>query len=111
VKAKAAQELFAKLEPVAQLRLLALFGHELTIVARETYEAGSEDVVEPQRLRRINEIQHRVLGHINKLLDGDAERYPDDVLISILLDHDDPVLRPRLETAFERASFYVAVAT
>jgi hypothetical protein len=107
----AAQELFAKLDAPAQLRLLARFGHELTIVARDTYDAGTDDVLEPQRLRRINEIQHRVFDHITKLLAGDTERYPDQVLISVFLDHDDATLRAHAGSAFQRATRHVAVGT
>jgi hypothetical protein len=77
----------------AQLRLLASFGHNLTVAARDTYEFQAPGVREPMRLRQINEIQHRVLAHILALSKSNQFRYPDDVLISIMLEHDDGHLR------------------
>jgi hypothetical protein len=111
LNAEAATNLFRKLDAAAQVKLLTSFGHELTIIARDTYEAGTEEVLEPQRLRRINEIQHRVFGHIDKLLNADSERYPDDVLMSILLTHQDSTLQTQAQGAFERAAFCVTLTT
>lgn len=34
----------------------------LTILARETYLAGTDDVADPRRLRRFNELMHRIAG-------------------------------------------------
>ncbi|HEY8261591.1 MAG TPA: hypothetical protein VIG55_10305 [Methylosinus sp.] len=34
----------------------------LTILARDTYVAGSDDIVDPRRLRRFNELMHRIAG-------------------------------------------------
>ncbi|WP_155931325.1 MULTISPECIES: hypothetical protein [Methylosinus] len=34
----------------------------LTILARGTYLAGTDDVVDPPRLRRFNELTHRIAG-------------------------------------------------
>ena len=55
-----------------QLRVLAAFGHNLTIAARDTYAVDERGVRAPDRLRDINEIQHRVLAHILALTDADA---------------------------------------
>jgi RNA-directed DNA polymerase len=38
------------------------------VIARDTYVLGSESVSDPRRLRHLNELQHRVLGH--RLLPG-----------------------------------------
>jgi len=86
--------LYTSLSGENQLRVLATFGHNLTIAARDTYEFQAPGVREPQRLRDINEIQHRVFGHILALHTGeDASRYPDDVLLATLLEHGDEHLQ------------------
>jgi hypothetical protein len=87
----------------AQLRLLARFGHNLTVAARDTYEFQAPGVREPKRLRQINEIQHRVLAHILALSTANEWRYPDDVLISIMLEHKDEHLRAQTLWAYEDA--------
>ena len=84
---------FRSLPPDAQLRVLATFGHNLTIAARDTYEFQAPGVRAPQRLRDINEIQHRVLEHILALASVNKWRYPDDDLLSIVLDLGDDHVR------------------
>jgi hypothetical protein len=111
LNAQAARLLYSDLNRSAQIKLLSRFGFNLTIAARDTYEAGTEEVTDPQRLRRINEIQHRVFGHISSLIKNDPDRYPDDVLISILLEHPDLTLRAYAEQAFSEAARYATVAT
>jgi hypothetical protein len=98
-----ATERFSALPAEAQLRLLVAFGHNLTIAARDTYEFQASGVRSPERLRGINEIQHRVLAHILKLSKSEGSRYPDDVLVSIMLENDDEHLRKQAIWAFEDA--------
>lgn len=86
-----------------QLRLLAQFGHNLTIAGRDTYEFQAPGVHSPQRLRQINEIQHRVFAHIVKLSTLNEQRYPNDVLVSIMLEHEDKELEAQTRWAFEDA--------
>ena len=94
---------FSKLATEAQLRLLARFGHNLTIAARDTYEFQAPGVRDPQRLRQLNEIQHRVLGHMLSLMTPGAWRYSDDALMSIMLDHEDEHLKAQAKWAFDDA--------
>ena len=42
--------------------LLARLASPLTICARDTYEVGTEGVVQPELLRAYNELVHRVTG-------------------------------------------------
>lgn len=86
-----------------QLRLLAKFGHNLTIEARDTYVPQADRLHTPARLRAINEIQHRVLGHIYSLLSNSDQRYPDDVMVQIMLEHDDQLLKAQTSRAFAEA--------
>ena len=45
-------------------RFLARLAFELTIAARDTYGAGSEDIADPRQLQAFNEIQHRVTSSL-----------------------------------------------
>src|SRR5262245_40883744 len=92
---------YSELPVDAQMRFLAYFGHNLTIVARDTYDFQASTVRAPERLRAINEIQHRVLGHIQAMLTDSEWRYPDDALVSIFLEHDDQHLQRQAAWAFE----------
>ena len=83
---------------------LALLAHELTIVARHTYEVGGNSLTDPGRMRAMNEVQHGLLGFLAALLMDDPRRYPDEVLVRIVLEHpDNAVLQQQLSEAFGRA--------
>ena len=82
---------------------LAQLIHELTIIARDSYEVGHDGQTNPQRVRRINEVQHRISDFLCALLGNNPHRYPDDVLIRIILEHpDDSDLERQLGEAFTR---------
>jgi len=59
---------FANITREQQTVVLASYAHSLTVAARDTYTAGKDGVADPRRLRRINEIQHRVVGQLLHLL-------------------------------------------
>lgn len=60
---------------------LAHLAHELTVCARgETYEAGTERVLEPELLRAFNEVQHRVTGSLRDYLIRQEGMSVEDVL-------------------------------
>ena len=80
---------FSALSDQQQALVLAAYSHDLTILAREGYEPGTERLSNPLLLRRLNEVQHRVAGAIVSRLKGSKERYPDDVLIDIIAGGDD----------------------
>ena len=78
--------------------------YELTVVARDSYEAGRDGLTNPQRVRRINEAQHKLSAFLRKLLRDDPQRYPDDSLVRIVLEQpDDDALAWQMAAAFERA--------
>ena len=100
---------FSALSAEEQAEVLSLLAHELTIVARDSYEVGREGLTNPARVRVVNEVQHRVTGHLVALLRPDARRYPDDVLVGIVLEHpDDLTLQKQITAAVDRA---LALAT
>ncbi len=73
---------FASLTLAGKQRFLALVGLDLTIAGRGfILDRRGEDTI--AALAGLNELQHKLLGQIAALA-TDAERYPDDVLWSIL---------------------------
>ncbi|HKQ53113.1 MAG TPA: hypothetical protein VJT74_12130 [Pyrinomonadaceae bacterium] len=82
---------------------LAHLIHELTVVARDSYEVGGDGLTNPQRMRRVNEIQHRASDFLYALLRNNPHRYPDDHLVRIILEHpEDDELARQLNWVFER---------
>lgn len=91
---------------------LAGLSHELTIVARDSYEAGGDGLTDPRRMRLINEVQHSLSGFLWALLRGDSQRYPDNVLVGIILEQpDDEILKRQLNEAFVRLTARYATTT
>lgn len=88
--------------PQEQSAFLLHLAHALTIIARDTYEVGGQGVSQPARLRRINEMQHRVTSFLIALMHQDTRRYPDEVLMGVLLDHaDDLELQGQIQEAVQ----------
>ena len=84
-------------------QFLAHLMYELTILARESYEVGRDGLTDPQRVRLLNEVQHRVSAFLWALLRNDSQRYPDDVFVRIILGFpDDSVLGRQLYESFAR---------
>jgi hypothetical protein len=75
---------FSALSQNQQIAALASFGYEITLDARGTFVPGTDDVEDPPQLRRLAEVLHRVLSHIWHLTAGHKERYPDEVIVSIM---------------------------
>ncbi len=94
---------FSALTEQQQALVLAAFAFELTILARDGYEAGTEELSDPQLVRRINEVQHRVSIAIVSRLKNDPGRYPDDVLMDIVAGSGADKLSAQLRSSFCRA--------
>lgn len=90
---------YSALHVAEQLRVLADYAHGLTVIARGTYIPQTEDIADPRRLRLLNEIQHRVTGHMCHLISGNTKRYPDDVIVRIIVAEDDEELLSGFEAA------------
>ena len=93
---------FSALPADRQIAVLARYAFEMTIVARGTYVPGTEDIAHPQRLRFLNERQHRVTGHLCHLLAGDAKRYDDNSIVRNVVGEDDAELLSAFEAAIRR---------
>jgi hypothetical protein len=87
-----------------QLRVLADYAHDLTVIARGTYIPQSEGISDPSRLQLLNEVQHRVTGHMRHLISGNGKRYPDDAIVRIIVAEGDHELFSGFEAAIRRAS-------
>lgn len=55
----------------------------LTICARDTYEAGTDEVLEPRRLRAYNELLHRVISTLRSHLRGE-KGYSTETVIEMM---------------------------
>jgi hypothetical protein len=96
--------LFSSYSPSEKKEFLAQLMYELTVVARDSYEAGEDGLTNPRRVRRINEVQHCLSAFLGKLLRDDPQRYPDEVLVRIVLEQpEDDVLGQDMMGAFANA--------
>jgi hypothetical protein len=68
------------LSPAAKIALLARIAHTLTVCARDTYEVGTDNVLDPQTLRAYNELLHRVTDSVVSHLSGSQGRSPESVV-------------------------------
>lgn len=75
-----------------KLLFLATLSHTLTIVGRNCYEAGTEELETPKQLRKINEIQHRVVACIRKLLKEQSKEAFESSIANWVLLQGDPEL-------------------
>ena len=60
--------------------------HALTVLARDTYEGGTEGLTDPSRLRCMHELQHRLLRFLMALRKNDANRYPNEIFVRLILE-------------------------
>lgn len=63
----------AKLSDQRLMDLILGLARRLTVEGREAYEPGTEEVLNGPLLRRINEINHRLLAAASHLNDGERE--------------------------------------
>jgi hypothetical protein len=82
---------FMALSKAEKIAFLAAVGHALTISGRTSYSFQNEGLESPVRLRRINEIQHRVLACLGELLRDESSDSFQLSIASWVLDVTDPV--------------------
>ena len=85
---------FRDLAANEQARYLAHFMYELTLEARNFYGAGNEHLIDSNKLRFINEIQHRVTRYLEQILIDDPARPSVENVLKLLL-------APRTEKTIE----------
>jgi hypothetical protein len=76
---------FAELSSIDKARFLARFMYELTLEARNFYGPGGNQDIDANKLRFINEIQHRLTRFLEQILTDDPARSSDDVMLRLLL--------------------------
>jgi hypothetical protein len=76
---------FNELSPLDQARFMARFMYELTLEARNFYSPSGEQAIDANKLRFINEIQHRVTRFIEQILIDDPARSSNDAMLKLLL--------------------------
>jgi hypothetical protein len=76
---------FSDLSALDQARFLARFMYELTLEARNFYGPGLEQAIDADKLRFVNEVQHRVTRFIEQILIDDPARPSDEVTLRLLL--------------------------
>jgi hypothetical protein len=77
-------ETFRRLTPDRRVLWLSRAILQLSISARGSYLAGSEDVAEPKRLRRFNELIHRIAGRQIALATASAIGANDELFFELL---------------------------
>jgi hypothetical protein len=76
---------FKDLSSLEQARFLARFMYELTLEGRNFYSPTGEQDIDANKLRFINEIQHRITRFIEQVLLDDPGRPADDMMMRLLL--------------------------
>ena len=85
---------FVDMSSLEKSRLLARFMYEMTLEARNFYSPTGVQDIDADKLRFINEIQHRLTRFIEQVLIDDPARSADDVMLRLLL-------APRAEKTIE----------
>ncbi len=95
---------YSSLDATNQQRFLARLGYELTMMGRESYEVGTNGLTDPELLRRVNELVHRLLDHLSALLSNKVDRRDDATMVSILLEHNTEQMQTLASVAFSRSA-------
>ena len=92
-----------------KIRFLAGLSHQITVAGRASYDAGTEDLMTPRLLRRINETQHRVTAGLNHLLDGSCWDGFEGAVATWLFAEPDAELSELLEYCWEQAKMHLCM--
>jgi hypothetical protein len=84
MNSKEFSEQFTLLSDRGKTLFMCRLAHAITVHARSTYVAGSEEVSDPRLLRWLNEIQHLLIGQTANAIARRAERYSDTTFCEIL---------------------------
>jgi hypothetical protein len=103
VEQSQAKRLLGSLPVARKACLCARLCHELTIIGRNAYESPTSET-RCERLRAVNEIQHRATGILAEILE-EPSFSPDDALATMFCaERADKYLERQLMTAFDRVS-------
>ena len=79
-------EKYSSLSENQKTLFLVVLAHWINTFARDTYEAGTEEVLDPKRLRVLNELLHHVINELRNFIFKDEKRYPDEVTIKTIFE-------------------------
>lgn len=96
----------ASLNKEAKIRFLARLNFEITLAGRGSYVAGTEDLVNPSLLRRINEMLHRASSFLLHVLRGSCWADFETSLASSVLATENEELHSWLACAWDRAKVH-----
>ena len=91
---------FASLTPMRKAFFLASLGHSITIVGRDTYEPQTDELQKPTQLRRVNEVQHRVLACLRGVIAGTNSTEFEKSICVWVLQTPDSELQQQMEWAW-----------
>jgi hypothetical protein len=103
-------ELLGELRDDQLRRLLAVFVHELTIAARDTYEVGGVGLSRPEAMREYNEIVHRLAAALRHIEEGDRHTAIAMLRGQLPADATDE-LSQAVDRAFQRSVAAIGTAT
>lgn len=102
------EKAIAAMTPTEECHFLAHLGHQLTVVARGTYEFQGPGVIDPFALRGFNEIHHRIYSQIRTLVaNGRRSIDPESMASWLAAEGRSPELQAACLWAFEQALAYV----
>jgi hypothetical protein len=94
---------FVELSSIDKARFLARFMYELTLEARNFYSPAGNQDIDADKLRFINEIQHRLTRFMEQILIDDPARSSDDVMLRLLLaPRSEKTIEALVQTAYTR---------
>jgi hypothetical protein len=101
-------EWIENLTPDFAVRFLARLSWEITIVGRNSYAAGTDELADPRQLRRVNEILHRVTACLSQLLERTcSDEFVQSIATWVLAEQDEE-LRSLLQRSWINSRKYVA---
>jgi hypothetical protein len=78
--------MYAILDSPAKARFPAALSNQFTIFVRGDYDESADCARLVKRLMGSNELQHHISSELRHHLEGDPDRYPDEVLLNILFE-------------------------
>ena len=98
----------ASLPNEKKVLFLSALGHQLTIVGRNSYRAQTEELEKPAQLRKVNEVQHRVLACLSQLLVGTCEQSFQESIAQFVLQQTDGELKELMQWSWQLSKERVA---
>jgi hypothetical protein len=102
---------YRQLSEEQQALVLCRLSAQLTVDARVAYPEATPNLADApdeeqsfKLLRRFNELQHKIAFHLLRLLLHDAQRYPDEVFIRIIIEMGGALTLRNLDEAIRKAS-------